>query len=41
MRESIDDGVGDTVSDDSTKTLQELVSEAPKGRETVITLKST
>ena len=39
MRESIDDGVGDTVSDDSTKTLQELVSEAPKGRETVITLK--
>lgn len=39
MRESIDDGVGDTVSDDSTKTLQELVSEAPRGKETVITLK--
>ena len=39
MRESIDDGVGDTVSDDSTKTLQKLVSEAPRGKETVITLK--
>lgn len=38
-RESIDDGVGDTVSDDSTKTLQELVNEAPRGEETVITLK--
>lgn len=38
-RESIDDGVGDTVSDDSTKTLQELVNEAPDGKETVITLK--
>ena len=38
-RESIDDGVGDTVSDDSTKTLQKLVSEAPRGKETVITLK--
>ncbi len=37
-RESIDDGVGDTVSNDSTKTLQELVSEAPNGKETVITL---
>lgn len=37
-RESIDDGVGDTVSNDSTKTLQELVSEAPKGKETVIKL---
>ena len=37
-RESIDDGVGDTVSDDSTKTLQELVSEAPNGKETVIKL---
>lgn len=39
MRESIDDGVGDNVSNDSTKTLQELVSEAPNGKETVITLK--
>ena len=38
-RESIDDGVGDTVSDDSTKTLQHLVNEAPVGEETVITLK--
>lgn len=38
-RESIDDGVGDTVSNDSTKTLQELVNEAPDGKETVITLK--
>ncbi len=38
-RESIDDGVGDTVSDDNTKTLQELVNEAPDGKETVITLK--
>ena len=38
-RESIDDGVGGTVSDDSTKTLQELVNEAPDGKETVITLK--
>lgn len=38
-RESIDDGVGDTVSDDSTKTLQELVNEAPRGEETVIILK--
>ena len=38
-RESIGDGVGDTVSDDSTKTLQELVNEAPDGKETVITLK--
>ncbi len=38
-RESIDDGVGGTVSDDSTKTLQELVNEAPDGEETVITLK--
>lgn len=38
-RESIDDGVGDTVSDDSTKTLQQLVNEAPVGEETVITLK--
>ncbi len=38
-RESIGDGVGDTVSDDSTKTLQELVNEAPNGKETVITLK--
>ena len=38
-RESIDDGVGDTVSDDSTKTLQDLVDEAPDGEETVITLK--
>ncbi len=37
-RESIDDGVGDTVSHDGTKTLQELVSEAPKGKETVIKL---
>lgn len=37
-RESIKDGVGDTVSDDSAKTLQELVSEAPKGKETVIKL---
>ncbi len=37
-RESIDDGVGDTVSNDSTKTLQELVSEAPNGKETVIKL---
>lgn len=38
-RESIDDGVGETVSNDSTKTLQELVNEAPDGKETVITLK--
>ena len=38
-RESIDDGVGDTVSDDSTKTLQQLVNEAPVGEETIITLK--
>ena len=38
-RESIDDGVGATVSDDSTKTLQELVNKAPDGKETVITLK--
>ena len=38
-RESIDDGVGATVSDDSTKTLQELVNEALDGKETVITLK--
>jgi len=38
-RESIDDSVGDTVSNDSTKTLQELVNEAPDGKETVITLK--
>ena len=38
-RESIDDGVGDTVSDDSIKTLQDLVNEAPYGKETVITLK--
>ena len=38
-RESIKDSVGDTVSDDSIKTLQELVNEAPKGKETVITLK--
>ena len=38
-RESIDDGVGATVSDDSTKTLQELVNVAPDGKETVITLK--
>ena len=38
-RESIDDGVGGTVSDDSTKTLQDLVDEAPDGKETVITLK--
>ena len=38
-REPIDDGVGATVSDDSTKTLQELVNEAPDGKETVITLK--
>ncbi len=38
-RESIKDSVGDTVSDDSTKTLQELVREAPYGKETVITLK--
>lgn len=37
-RESIDDGVGDTVSNDSTKTLQDLVNEAPDGKETVITL---
>ena len=37
-RESIDDGVGATVSDDSTKTLQELVNEAPNGKETVIKL---
>lgn len=37
-RESIDDGVGDAVSNDSTKTLQELVSEAPNGKETVIKL---
>ena len=38
-RESIDDGVGNTVRDDSTKTLQQLVDEAPDGKETVITLK--
>ena len=38
-RESIGDGVGDTVSDDSIKTLQDLVNEAPYGKETVITLK--
>lgn len=38
-RESIGDGVVDTVSDDSTKTLQDLVDEAPFGKETVITLK--
>lgn len=38
-RESIKDSVGDTVSDDSTKTLQDLVDEAPFGKETVITLK--
>ena len=38
-RESIGDGVRDTVSDDSTKTLQDLVNEAPDGKETVITLK--
>ena len=38
-RESIGDGVGDNVSDDSTKTLQDLVNEAPYGKETVITLK--
>lgn len=38
-RESIDDSVGDTVSNDSTKTLQDLVNEAPDGKETVITLK--
>lgn len=38
-RESIDDSIGDTVSDDSTKTLQDLVDEAPYGKETVITLK--
>lgn len=38
-RESIGDGVGDTVSDDSIKTLQDLVNEAPVGKETVITLK--
>lgn len=38
-RESIDDGVGDTVSDGSTKTLQDLVDKAPDGKETAITLK--
>lgn len=38
-RESIKDGVGDTVSDGSTKTLQDLVDKAPDGEETVITLK--
>lgn len=38
-RESIDDGVGGTVSDGGIKTLQELVNEAPRGEETVITLK--
>lgn len=38
-REHIDDSVGDTVSDDGTKTLQDLVYEAPDGKETVITLK--
>ncbi|RGJ07425.1 Spy0128 family protein [Collinsella sp. TM09-10AT] len=38
-REHIDDSVGDTVSDGGTKTLQELVNEAPRGEETVITLK--
>lgn len=38
-RESIDDGVGGTVSDDSTKTLHDLVDEAPYDKETVITLK--
>lgn len=38
-RESIDDSVGNTVSDGSTKTLQDLVDKAPDGKETVITLK--
>ncbi len=38
-RESIKDSVGGTVSDDSAKTLQDLVDEAPDGKETVITLK--
>ena len=38
-REHIDDSVGDTVSDGGTKTLQELVNEAPRGEKTVITLK--
>ena len=38
-RESIDDSVGDAVSDGGIKTLQELVNEAPRGKETVITLK--
>lgn len=38
-REHIDDSVGGTVSDDSTKTLQDLVDEAPYDKETVITLK--
>ena len=38
-RESIEDSVGDTVSDGSTKTLQDLVDKAPDGKETVITLK--
>ena len=38
-RESIDDSVGDTVSDGSAKTLQDLVDKAPDGKETVITLK--
>ena len=38
-RESIDDSVGDTVSDGSTKTLQDLVDKALDGKETVITLK--
>ena len=38
-REHIDDSVGDAVSDGSTKTLQDLVDEAPDGKEAVITLK--
>ena len=37
-RESIDDGVGDSVSGDSTETLQDLVDAAPVGEETVIKL---
>ncbi len=37
-RESINDGVGDNVSDDSTETLQDLVNAAPSGKETVIKL---
>ena len=36
--ESIDDGVGDTVSGDSAETLQDLVNAAPDGKETVIKL---